>query len=89
MAGIPFGVENKVDVFLEEVSFSIQGNSYSYGAGSPPPLDIYRAQSMVLGSGNKQVVMPGYYVKLKASSLEPYSGEVSIEPRFDSPNEES
>ena len=90
LAGIPFGMQNKVHVFLDEVRFTIHGNSYSYGARkAPPPSDIYQTQSMVLRSDSKQVVMPGDYVELSTPSLEPFNGEVSIEPRFDSPNKGS
>ena len=87
LAGTPFGKDNNVNVYLGEDKFSIHGKIYSYGTRNTSTSQVYRVQSLVLRNSVSQVVLPGEYVEVDTPTLEPYNGEVAVEPRTDSPND--
>ena len=87
LAGTPFCKQHDVTLFLGQEKFALGQREYAYGARSdPPPNEIYQAQSIVLRNPINQVVLPGEYAEFHSDDLDPYDGEVAVEPRFDSPN---
>ena len=85
LAGVPFCMENRIDVHLHDTEISIDTLRIPYGAKPEKPHQIFRAESVILSSDNKSVVMPGEYVEYEHKSLYNYEGEVAIEPHTDSP----
>ena len=86
LAGIPFGMDNDVTVHMRSQEVSIMGVTVPYGAQSPPPThDIRRLEAVILRNDTSRVVYPGEFVEIQSTSLSNYEGEVSIEPRVDSP----
>ena len=86
LGGVPFGKANDVSVHLRTETITITGCSYPYGAKHDPPVHlIRRTDSVILRNDSSRVLYPGEYVEVHADSLSSYEGEVSIEPRIDSP----
>ena len=73
---IDFGSET---IFLKNLEIA-------YGTRSNPSnCDIRFAESFIVQNDNSQVVMPGEFVEIHSTELEHFNGEVSIEPRRESP----
>ena len=87
LGGCPFGIANDVVVLMKKQVISIMGKCFPYGAKPPaPPVhDIRRVDSLVLRNDTSRVLYPGEFVEVSSESLDEYEGEVSIEPRVDSP----
>ena len=47
--------------------------------------DIYRKELLILRNDNRKVLLPGEFMELHNNALYDYEGDVSIEPRIDSP----
>ena len=80
LAGVPFCKDNKVDVHLHDEEISIDSMRIPYGAKPEVSHDIFRAESLILSSTEKNVVMPGEFIEYDHGSLGSYEGEVAIEP---------
>ena len=85
LAGCPFGMDNDVVVHLRAQKISIMGETFPYGANLPAPASIRMAESVILRNDSSKVLYPGEYVEIHDNSLMEYEGDVSIEPRIDSP----
>ena len=85
LAGCPFGIDNDVVVHLSAQKISIMGDAFPYGANLPAPASIRMAESVILRNDSSKVLYPGEYVEIHDNSLIEYEGNVSIEPRVDSP----
>ena len=92
LAGCPFCVDNYVDVSCarEEIIMGDPNESVptiiKYGS-RPNSIqhDIYRVESTVLRTDSSKVILPGEYLEIDTPDLHSYEGEISIEPRADSP----
>ena len=93
MAGIPFCKDNDVDVLCrrELISIGNEGGNpvlIKYGAESDSiQHDIYRVDTTVLRNDAAKVVYPGEYLELDGENIQRYEGEISVEPRFNSPRD--
>ena len=86
LAGVPFGKSNSVMVDFENEIIFIRGHQFPWGATSEAPVhQIRQSNSVVLRNDRSTVVYPGEYVEIRNDSLSDYEGQVSIEPRADSP----
>ena len=86
LGGVPFGKANRVMVDLENERLFIQGQQFPWGATSEVPVHrIRQSNSVVLRNDRSKVLYPGEFVEIQSASLSEYEGEVSIEPRVDSP----
>ena len=86
LAGVPFGKTNRVMVDLENEKLYIKGQQFPWGATSEAPAhQIRQANSVVLRNDRSKVLYPGEYVEIHSDALSEYEGEISIEPRADSP----
>ena len=91
LAGCPFCEENYVDVSCSRQEIIIDDprdgfhEVIKYGA-KPKSIqhDIYRV-STVLRTDSQKVLLPGEYLEVDSPELKSYEGEVSVEPRADSP----
>ena len=86
LAGVPFCEENRIDVHLHKREISIDSVRIPYGARPQKQAEIYSAESLILSSSEKNVLMPGDYMEYEHKSLSNYEGEVAIEPHADSPS---
>ena len=86
LAGVPFCRENKISINLHKEEISIDKICIPYGAKPEKPQQIYRAESLILSSDERKVVMPGEFIEYEHNSLSNYEGEVVIEPHTDSPS---
>ncbi len=87
LAGTPFCKDHKVGIFCYNETISLGNTVITYGAKSKqPPHDIYRAESLILRSDQKNTVMPGEFIEYEHPNLTNYEGEISIEPHTDSPS---
>ena len=96
LAGVPFCKANAVDISCYREEISIGAGQFStppltpvvirYGA-APQSIqhDIYRVESAVLRNDTSKVLLPGEYLEVAGPDLDRYEGEVSVEPRADSP----
>ena len=91
LAGIPFCKDNDVDVLCrrELISIGNEGGNpvlIKYGAESDSiQHDIYRVESTVLRNDDAKVLYPGDYLELDSEDIQKYEGEISVEPRSNSP----
>ena len=86
LVGLPFCKDNDVEVHLKKDEISIRGTRIPYGAKISANHTIYAAESFLLCNDSAKVLFPGEFLELHSDSLSGYNGEISIEPRFDSPN---
>ena len=87
LAGVPFCMENGVDVLMSRELISIQGKLIPYGS-KPESIQhsIYRSESVILRNDKSRVLYPGEFLEVSSDNLHNYDDEeVSIEPRVDSP----
>ena len=64
----------------------MQGLKIPYGTkSSPSDCSIRYAESLIVQNDSSKVVLPGEFVEVYSKELEHFNGEVSIEPRNDSP----
>ena len=87
LAGVPFGKTNRVMIDLENEKLYIKGQQFPWGASPSPVQQICQSTSVVLRNDASKVLYPGEFVEISSDSLAEYEGEVSIEPRVDSPLE--
>ena len=91
LAGIPFCKANDVDVLCRRELISIGnegGNPILVKYGSEPDSvqhDIYRVETTVLRNDSAKVVYPGEFLELDGEDIQRYEGEISVEPRANSP----
>ena len=91
LAGIPFCKDNDVDVLCRRELISIGnegGTPVLIKYGSEPDSiqhDIYRVETTLLRNDAAKVIFPGEYLELGGDEIQRYEGEVSIEPRANSP----
>lgn len=86
LAGIPFCKTNDVQIHLKSECISIKDIKVPYGSKDiGKTYDVNYAESFILRNGSPKVVMPGEFVEVYADELKPFNGEVSIEPRNESP----
>ena len=86
LVGVPFRKDNDVEVHLKKNEIGIRGTRIPYGAKISANHTIYAAESFLLRNHPANVLFPGEFLELHSDSLSGYNGEISIEPRFDSPN---
>ena len=86
LAGDPFCKYNDITVFLRKQEISIGGMFIAYGS-KPTSIqhDVYFAESVVLRNDTTKVLFPGEFLEIKSNNLEQFEGEISVEPRVDSP----
>jgi len=86
LAGIPFCKQNDVHIHSKAESITIGDINVPYGAKDiGKTYNINYAESFILRNDSPKVVMPGEFVEVYADQLKPFDGEVSIEPRIESP----
>ena len=86
LAGVPFGMKNDVMVHLSAKKIFIMGEQFSYGSKFSAPVSSIRStESVILRNDATKVLYPGEFIELNDVSLSSYEGEISIEPRIDSP----
>ena len=73
-----------MEIHLKPEHISILGQRIPYGM-KPSIHDIYRTESLILTNDTRKVLLPGEFMELHSNALYEYEGEVSIEPRIDSP----
>ena len=86
LAGIPFMKVNKIMIDFESELICLRQLKIAYGARSRQEVSSIRiAESFILKNDSAQVVMPGEFIEVHSKDLEHFDGEVSIEPRIESP----
>ena len=73
-----------MEIHLKSEHITIIAQRIPYGV-KPSIHDIYRTESLILRNDNRKVLLPGEFMELHNKALFDYEGEVSIEPRIDSP----
>ena len=86
LGGVPFGKANQVVIDFPNEKLFIMGQQFPWSATSNMPVhQVRQTSSVILRNDASRVVYPGEYVEIQSDSLSEYEGEVSIEPRVDSP----
>ena len=87
LVGVPFCKQNDVSIHLKQEQIMIQGITIPYGAKPSNQHSIFRTESYVLRNDSSKVLFPGEFLEIHSDTLNGYNGEISIEPRVDSPLE--
>ena len=86
LAGIPFLRANNIVINFSSEIIHLKHMKIAYGTRSRSDVSSIRfAESFILKNDATKVVMPGEYVEVHSKDLEHFDGEVSIEPRNESP----
>ena len=86
LAGIPFCKRNDVEISMRKEEIYIGNKTVKYGQGPTPSHSrVFKTDSFLLRSPVARVLYPGETLDISCPNEYSCTGEVAVEPRYDSP----